>query len=107
MVYLIHFHSPLAHAQHYLGYTTNLKKRIAQHRKGSGARLMEVLQEQGIEWSLVRVWSAGTRRDERRMKNCHGSRVFCPVCRGEMTLEQAQAEMRRWETSQTKEDGHD
>ena len=42
-VYLIHFETRLKHARHYLGYCDDLGRRMAQHRSGNGARLMEVI----------------------------------------------------------------
>lgn len=79
-VYLIHFSEPYKHAQHYLGYTANLDRRLAEHRHGHGARLLEVIDGAGIPWTLARTWDGG--RDlERRLKNRHGARQLCPICR--------------------------
>lgn len=83
MVYLIHFHKPLKHARHYLGFCAtddSLDKRLTDHLCGMGARLLEVLFEVGIEWSCVRVWYGADRKFERKLKDAkHGGR-FCPVC---------------------------
>jgi predicted GIY-YIG superfamily endonuclease len=57
-VYLAHFSTALHHARHYLGFCTDLAQRMAQHRAGSGARLMAVIRDAGIEWKLVRVGKA-------------------------------------------------
>lgn len=79
MVYLIHFSSKLSHAAHYLGSTSNLKRRIARHRANDGAKLLRALNLAGIEWDVVRVWKGG--RDlERKMKRHKNSPSFCPVC---------------------------
>jgi len=83
-VYLLHFDRPISEnhtAQHYLGYTTSLKKRIASHEEGtSGVRLLEVAKERGIGFTVVRTWSDGTRKLERQLKDGrHGSRL-CPIC---------------------------
>jgi hypothetical protein len=40
IVYLLHFHQKLAHGQHYIGFTTNLDKRLTDHLCCQGARLM-------------------------------------------------------------------
>ncbi len=83
-VYLAHFSTNLHHARHYLGFATDLAQRMAQHRAGSGARLMEVIRDAGIEWKLVRVWQ-GDRGLERRLKRRKNTpRRLCPVCRGEV-----------------------
>ena len=78
-VYLIHFNQPFRHAAHYLGFTDNLPHRIAQHRAGRGARLLEVISAYGIEFAVVRTWQ-GDRRLERRLKNWHSGPRLCPVC---------------------------
>lgn len=49
-IYLIHFEKPYKHARHYLGYTNDLEKRLARHRNGNGARLIDVINNAGIKW---------------------------------------------------------
>lgn len=79
-VYLIHFDQPYRHARHYIGWTTDLERRLAQHEAGEGARLMEVIASAGIGWICVRIWP-GPRRLE-RAKKTHARR-YCPLCRDE------------------------
>jgi len=78
-IYLIHFSEPYKHARHYLGWAAHLAARIAHHRNGSGARLLEVVNEKGIAWDVVRAWR-GTRADEARVKGWNGNCRICPVC---------------------------
>lgn len=78
-VYLIHFETKLAHAQHYLGSTDDLEARLACHRQGNGARLMEVVTEQGIAWRLARTWPGG-RNQECALKRYKKSPRLCPIC---------------------------
>ena len=78
-VYLLHFATKLAHAQHYLGSTDDLEARLACHRSGTGARLMQVITEQGIAWHLARTWPGG-RRQERMLKRYKASPRLCPIC---------------------------
>ena len=78
-VYLLHFETKLAHAQHYLGSTDNLENRLACHRKGNGARLMAVVTALGITWRLARTWP-GDRALERRLKRRKEGRRLCPIC---------------------------
>lgn len=78
--YLLHFSEPYKHAQHYLGYARDLDRRLAAHRAGHGARLLEVIDQAGITWELARTWD-GDRRLERRLKNRHDARQLCPICR--------------------------
>lgn len=82
VVYLIHFEKPLHHAQHYMGFTEDLKQRLTQHAMGKGARLMEVIAEHGIEWKLARTWENGSRTMERQLKNQHNAPLLCPECSG-------------------------
>ena len=88
VVYLLHFDSKLSHAQHYIGSTKDLRARLAQHSSGRGARLIEVIQELGIEWSLARVWHFdgiwAARKFESHLKRSYkNGRRLCPVCRAE------------------------
>lgn len=79
IIYLIHFEAPICHASHYMGYTDDLVKRLEQHRKGNGSRLMQVVAERGIDWCLARTWR-GTRKLERKLKNRHEEPRLCPIC---------------------------
>lgn len=81
-VYLLHFQRPYRHARHYLGITTDLNARLADHAAGRGARLMEVISAAGIGFTLARTWQ-GTRALERQLKNRHNSGRLCPICRAE------------------------
>ena len=78
-VYLLHFATKLAHAQHYLGSTDDLEARLARHRSGNGARLMQVITEQGITWQLARTWPGG-RKQERDLKRYKAAPRLCPIC---------------------------
>lgn len=79
-VYLLHFDQSYHHVRHYLGWTDNLEQRLEAHRSGNGARLIEVINEAGIGWTLARTWEGG--RDlERRLKRQKNSPRLCPICR--------------------------
>ena len=85
-IYLLHFERPYRHARHYLGSTSDLDARLADHATGRGANLMRVVTAAGIPWTLARTWPGG-RVEERRMKGkaTHGSKGHtkrCPLCRG-------------------------
>lgn len=80
-VYLIHFDSKLTgHAQHYIGWSKDVFTRFAQHKSNQGARILEVCNERGIGYSVVRVWRGRTRSFERQLKNRKNTRILCPVC---------------------------
>jgi predicted GIY-YIG superfamily endonuclease len=49
IIYLLHFSRRYKHAGHYIGWVAaDLDARLAQHRRGSGARLLAVAQDAGI-----------------------------------------------------------
>lgn len=79
-VYLIHFEERYYHAGHYLGYSSNLAERIRAHRESRGARLMEVVNELGIHWRVVRVWPDGGYELERALKAQRNGPRLCPLC---------------------------
>jgi hypothetical protein len=82
-VYLLHFAQPYKHARHYLGWTTDLARRLARHRgeaekDGRGSRLVEIVVASGIGFKLARAW-LGDRFFERHVKGRRLS-VYCPLC---------------------------
>jgi predicted GIY-YIG superfamily endonuclease len=78
-VYLLHFDRPYYHARHYLGWSTDLDVRLADHAAGQGTRLLQVISAAGIHFTVARTWSGG-RKCERRLKGQkHGPRL-CPLC---------------------------
>jgi predicted GIY-YIG superfamily endonuclease len=87
-VYLLHFSSPLSHARHYLGFAQDLDARLADHASGNGARLMSVIREAGITWTLARTWPGG-RSLERRLKRRKEAPALCPICAGDAALRRA------------------
>ena len=80
-VYLLHFERPHRHARHYLGWSRDLDARIAAHRKGQGARLLEVIISSGNDFVVVRTWPSAARSEERRLKRQHNTPRHCPICR--------------------------
>ena len=85
-VYLIHFETNYHHARHYLGWTNNVERRVTEHKNNMGARLLEVINEAGIAWEVVRIWHDGDRTLERRLKDRHKASQLCPVCRAQKGL---------------------
>ena len=83
-VYLLHFDRRYAHAGHYIGVASNLERRIHQHRKGRGSRLMEVVTQAGIDFTVSRTWE-GDRQKERQLKKQGGASRLCPVCKATKT----------------------
>src|ERR1039457_3916530 len=71
--YLLHFERRYQHS------TRNLKRRLAEHAAGRGARLVAVIQAAGIGWELARVRPGGQGR-ERQLKRQGGASRRCPLC---------------------------
>jgi hypothetical protein len=101
--YLVEITPAYRHASHYLGFTTNLRRRWAEHlaggydpetRKatGRGARLLAAALHAGCSLTLVRVWyGEQTRALEQRLKQRRkpgslraGAKTshkrLCPLC---------------------------
>jgi len=85
--YLLHFVEPYKHAKHYLGVAEDVSARLEQHRKGTGARLTQVVREAGISFVVARTWRGG-RRLERKLKGWHSGVRLCPICQGKITIEE-------------------
>lgn len=79
VIYMLHFHQPYRHARHYVGWTDDLLDRLDAHARGHGARLIAVITQAGIGFTLVRVCE-GTRSTERAIKNAGGAVRYCPAC---------------------------
>jgi predicted GIY-YIG superfamily endonuclease len=55
--------------QHYVGFTRNLPQRLQDHREGTaGCVTTRRAFDQGIGFTLARVWRPGTLRLERQIK---------------------------------------
>lgn len=87
VVYLFHFSQPLGNpasphgqAGHYLGWTNDLRRRLAEHRNGWGAAITMAAVERGITLHLVRIW-AGPRALEPQLKRGKNLPRLCPLCR--------------------------
>jgi predicted GIY-YIG superfamily endonuclease len=78
-IYLVHLDRRYGHAAHYTGWTTDLDARLEAHRQGRGSRLLAVVREAGIGWTLARTWT-GDRARERQLKNEGGASRRCPEC---------------------------
>lgn len=95
-IYLIHLDRPLGHAGHYLGWTAqeDPTERVADHFWArSGSKFMAAVARAGCTGRVVRTW-AGTRSDERALKDRKNARGICPECLPSYNQEAA-ARMRR------------
>jgi predicted GIY-YIG superfamily endonuclease len=89
--YLIHFDRPYRHVSHYAGWALDLEQRIADHREGKGARLIEVINEAGIGWEVVRTWPGTTRDFERHLKDTRHLKHYCPADQPERSAARREA----------------
>jgi predicted GIY-YIG superfamily endonuclease len=79
-VYVLHFEPAYGHARHYIGWTRDLKTRMAEHRAGTGSPLIRAALAAGVRVDVVATMP-GSRYLERRLKRWHKTGQFCPVCR--------------------------
>lgn len=84
-LYVIHFNTPYKHAKHYTGIALDVEKRITEHRKGTGARLTQVLKENNIDFSYTIIKEFNTfseaHLEERRLKRIVKNACrYCPIC---------------------------
>jgi hypothetical protein len=78
IIYMLHFSQAYRHAKHYVG-TEDLLDRLDRHAAGRGARLIAVIWDAGIGFTLVRLCE-GTRHRERAIKHAGGAVRYCPAC---------------------------
>ncbi len=81
-VYLVHFSRRHHGAQHYMGFSTNVPKRVKAHRAGRGAPLLAAVSKRGIPWRVVRIWRGKDGFFEQRLKHGFALRNLCPACSG-------------------------
>lgn len=93
-VYLIHFSRPLGRARHYLGWSSDIDKRYADHVSGRGARIMAAVVRAGISTELVRRWEE-PRSFESELKARRDTSKLCPLCREAALRRKAEGAARR------------
>jgi GIY-YIG catalytic domain len=85
VTYLLHLDRPLGgpvhFAQHYVGTTQNLDRRLETHRAGLGARILAAANQRSIAYNVVRTWPGG-RETEKRIKAQRNAPRLCPACSG-------------------------
>lgn len=86
-VYLLHLDRPLSPkhtTRHYKGSAEDIEARVEEHRRGNGARIMQVAAERGIGFVLARVWECPEgmtlRQAEKIIKRQKNGRALCPLC---------------------------
>jgi predicted GIY-YIG superfamily endonuclease len=81
-VYLIHLSRPLNGARHYLGFSTDVPKRVKAHKAGRGSPLLGAAEEAKIPWKVVRTWRNRDGYFEQELKRKNDLKDLCPVCKG-------------------------
>jgi len=79
-LYLIHFVAKYKHAQHYLGLSNDVPRRLEEHCSGQGSALMKAVTEADIPLDVVRTWKDADRMQERQLKSRHNAPRLCPIC---------------------------
>lgn len=85
-IYILHFHTPLSHAEHYAGSCVDLKRRLTQHATGAGSRICRELLDRKIPWTLgalAQVNHAKLRQIERHLKEIKNTPRYCEICSAE------------------------
>jgi predicted GIY-YIG superfamily endonuclease len=85
-VYLLHFARPLASGQHYVGWTSDLPKRIRRHASGTGAVETSRFAAAGIPFAIAQIWTGRTTAFEQQVKR-DGAPEQCPICQRQRDLE--------------------
>lgn len=85
-VYLLHFERKLKHAQHYIGYTDDLAKRLKRHQAKQGSKFVAAMLNNGISFLLARTWEGVDYSFERKLKSRRNAKHLCPICRKEKEL---------------------
>lgn len=80
-VYLVHMARAFKGAQHYLGFSTDIPKRIERHKAGRGTPLLGAATKRGIPWRVVRTWRKKDGYFEQDLKRRYELRELCPVCK--------------------------
>jgi len=78
-VYLIHYHSKLHHAQHYIGWTECFKSRIEWHFT-KGTTYTRAMRNNNITGQVACVWRDQGRVFERDLKNYKKAHKLCGIC---------------------------
>src|ERR1700684_2635496 len=86
--YILHFYDPgtgkparYYHAGHYTGWEfSGLAARVAQHRNGTGNKLVKAALDSGLEERVAWIWRDTTKDQEDYIKCRGGAARNCPDC---------------------------
>jgi hypothetical protein len=77
------YSSALTNSRQIQHWADDLDHRLAQHQRGAGARLVEVITQAGIGFRVARLSPGASRARERSLKNSGGAARRCPICKQE------------------------
>lgn len=88
-VYLLCFDTPYKHSKHYCGWGKNVHTRVdAQlQNKRTAAKFVKVVHRAGIKIHLARLWTGADRKFERKLKDSHNLKHYCPRCKAFVEVE--------------------
>lgn len=92
-VYLLHGTVPKheenrSPCQHYIGYSSNLRRRFLTHKRGDGTPFTRILASRG-SILCARIWPGANYRFEHRIRNNRWGRRLCPICSPEEWFKRA------------------
>lgn len=68
-LYLIKLSSPLGserhQAEYYIGISRDWEQRLAEHRRGVGAKMLAFATQKDIKFSVIRVWQFSSYQEAR------------------------------------------
>ena len=92
-VYILHYEQPLDSStltyrrapRHYIGWTTDIDKRLRQHRTGNGGRFPAAMSRKGIRFRLERLWTFEQDMDAKALERSikrekRGGTAYCVRC---------------------------
>ena len=85
-VYILHFNQPYHRANHYLGITNNITKRITKHKAGCGAKLLKKLKEHNITFQYCVIetypnYSEAKTREKYLKNKIKNTKRYCLICK--------------------------
>jgi hypothetical protein len=80
-IYLLHFEREVLGTQHYIGWASDLDRRIRDHRTGyKGSELTNAAHRAGIDFVVARTWQGNKYKEGRLDRTGGGGRWLCPLC---------------------------
>ena len=84
-VYLLHFErvvkgGHMAGARHYIGFTSDIERRLQQHASGEGSQFTKVAFRQGIGFQMGNFWPGADEGFETKLKGRNEASRICTLC---------------------------